>query len=159
VSDDLTDLIQDTIAEAVALRQSVEVPPISATITELHEHLLHTRSVLDRIEMLTVKLRRGLGRARLAQRETEAELAAAENVVYERATGKFDQYSTGRERAALVASKTPDEIAAARNAAERVIQVETAFDICSLMRWSVDGLRREVDTRMKMVTFERSMER
>jgi hypothetical protein len=149
--------IDKYVAEVRALREQLSSPGIEATITELHEHLVRTRSVLDRVDYITMRLRFLLGGARLNLREAQALLTDAEDEVYRRSN--FDQYMPGRQRDAFVAGKTVAQTSVVRSAELLSGELETAFEVCTLVRWYVDGMRREVDTRMKLATFERSLER
>jgi hypothetical protein len=146
------------VLEAGKLRK-LEPPDVGDGPSRLHQQLVWARAALDRVEEIVAQLIALHGRVRHAVLSARHDLEEAENKAYGSRAVSFDQFDTGRQRSAWVGQRTLAE----RERAHRVDLLENdvsaALEEVKLVRWGIDGVRRDVQTRVQIMSIERSIER
>jgi hypothetical protein len=149
------------VDEAWNLRKGLAVPRLDDGPTALHEQLLAARRALDRVEELVVVASRAVTVAhgqwmvrQDALQEAEDRIMSNQNV-----GRQLGDFSTGRERMALVASKTGVQRVEARRAERTYEVLKSALEQLRIIHRGVNSVRYDCDTRLRLMTFERSLER
>lgn len=145
------------VTEAANLRASLDSGLSEETLADLHERLLRARAAQDRIEGILGQLLRLRGRIRLAVRSArDAYDDRLDEVI--RST-KVTEYSSVREREAQFALGAFEERRGVRSVEKMLVEVDTAHDYVSLLHRGIDGARRDVDLRVRILTTESRLER
>lgn len=159
---DLPDLearLAGWVEEAVKLRGALPPIDVGDSPNSLHTQLVKSRAILDRVEEITIGLIRLKGRTHKAKVGARHALRQAEDEAYTSRSVSFDQYITAREREAWVGQRTTDQRADFVSAERFDISVESALEAVKTIRWGIDGYRRDADARLRLMTFERQLER
>lgn len=152
--------LEEWLAEANELRWERTLGVYGDSPAELHQSLLHVRSNLDRLERILADLMRM--RARVAN--LEADHQAAFDDAWNKAVGSaslgrgFDDPAP-RERYAAYSDKTTTEQFELRRTQRAVRDIQVVLEIVRTYHRGLDSLRRDIGTRMSILTFESSLER
>jgi hypothetical protein len=147
------------ITEAGKLRSSVEPGHISDTPQEIHSAILHTRAVLDRLEALTAHVG---GKHALAVQQAEDCKAALQDKWNQSATapqGFGHSDSAPRERYATYSLLTVQEDLNLRVAEREERKFAATLDLLRLMYRGVDGHRRDLELRVRLINIEGMLEK
>lgn len=144
--------------EARTLRDGLEVPAPEDGPHALHRQLVQARRALDRVETIVADLIRLRGRSSDAVRSAKARLRRAEDVALQGRTRGFDQYVSARERMAWLTAKTSTEQDDLLNVETFDARVATVLDEARLLYRGVDAVRRDVDSRMRLMSIETRLE-
>ncbi len=126
---------------------------------KVHEALLRARAVLDRVEEIVVTLTRLKGRTHSAYVTARHALKEAEDAAYTKRSVGFGEYVTGRERDAWASTQTVTERLEFKRLERLDSEVGAALEACKIIFRGIDGVRRDADTRLRFMTFERQLER
>ena len=162
MSDDLPELdtrLAAWVEEAGKLRASLPRVAIEDGPQALHEQLVKSRAVLDRVEAITVMLMKLKGRTHAALVAAKHGVREDEDAAYTSRRVSFDQYATGREREAWAAQASIDTRAKLMKIEQLDINTGTALEVVKMLRWGIDGYRKDADTRLRLMTYERQLER
>lgn len=156
LSEEMSEGLKRVVSECHEIRTKVSPGSITEGPTELHERLLTARHAQDRAEMIVAELGRLHSRAsiavadlrgRLEDAEASAELPPAED------------YSTARERNARLSLAVVDERIAVRRATRQKEEVWEALEYCRLLHRGIDGSRRDLDLRIRLLSMQTMLER
>ena len=148
------------VEEAIALRKKVTgVFSNDDGPRRVHDALLHARAVLDRSEEILVMLTRLKGRTHVSYVAARRALREAEDKAYQSRSVGFEQYVSAREREAWVSTQTMPERMEFARAEKLDLEVELALDAVKVIHRGIDSVRRDADTRLRFMTFERQLER
>jgi hypothetical protein len=125
----------------------------------IHEQLVKGRAVLDRVEEITVTIIRLKGRTAARLAAAKRDLRDIEDEAYTSRKVQFEQYVTGREREAYASLTTGAQRQAVRESEQQDISAGAALEAVKTVRWGIDGYRRDADTRLRLMTYERQLER
>lgn len=152
--------IANLVGEAADLRRQVSSGTVSDTLTTLHERLVRTRALMDRIEEIVAHLLRMQYAARAKAADAQASLDDKWDEVARRPVMGFSVGDPApRERYARYNAETLNERVAVRKAERDARMVEGALEVC---RWYHQGMRDTrytLDTRIRLVTMESRLER
>lgn len=155
-ADELVTGLEKYVLEAEKLRARIARGDIGDSADQIHAQLIQARASLDRVEAIVVHLMRLRGRQRSNVARAQRILENARNEAYNET--KFDSWVTGAERAAWIAPMV-EEQQQALDVEDRLLdQIEVAHEVCSMIRWGIDGVRRDCDTRLRMISVARSLE-
>jgi hypothetical protein len=155
----LTELITGWLQECHTLRSQIEKPDLSDGAHAIHKQLLSARRVLDRTEAHLIRLIRLKARTNAVFQSAKWTLEEAESKAYDSRKLTFGDYATGKEKEAWVSTQTTVEKMALRKALLRDSEVGAALEEVKVLHRGVDSIRRDADTRLRLITFERSLER
>jgi hypothetical protein len=156
---DLTDLLTGWLQECHTLRGQIEKPDLADGVHAIHRQLLSARRALDRMEAHLTRLIRLKARTNAVFQSAKWTLEEAEAKAYDSRKLTFNEYATGKEKEAWVATQTTIEKMALRKALLRDSEVGAALEEVKVLHRGVDSIRRDADTRLRIITFERSLER
>ena len=156
---DLTELLTEWLQECHTLRSQIEKPDLADGVHAIHKQLLSARRALDRIETHLARLIRLKGRTNWVFQSAKWALEDAETKAYDSRKLTFGDYATGREKEAWVSTQTTIEKVALRKALIRDGEVGAALEEVKVLHRGVDSVRRDTDTRLRIITFERALER
>lgn len=145
--------------ECRKLRSSLEAPDLADGPHALMRQLVQARGTLDRVEEIVASLIRLKGQTREAVLSSKYRLEDAEGKAYQSRAVAFSEYSTGREREAWVATQTTIEKVEFRRFTLLDERVGTALDEAKVVQRGVDAVRRDIDARLRIMTYERQLER
>jgi hypothetical protein len=159
VSSDLDQKLSEYVGEAADLRFGLpewtpEDPP-----TALHAQLLLTRQALDRVEWLQARILTIKGRVDQAHADRKAALDDKWN---REATSRKIGFQWGdaapRERYAQYSLKTVNETVELRKIEALSRRVDTALELVRMYRFGLDSNRRDLDTRIRLLSIEGRLE-
>lgn len=152
----LPDILIATIKEAAELRASAVHDGVPTEGPgELHDQLLVHRRALDRLEDHVAKLSRLKARADRAVREKQDVLEDAEA----HADQLREEFSTAKERNAHLAVQTMDQRIALRKVTRQRDEIVEALEYCRTLYRGLDGSRRDLDARIRLITLQTSLEK
>jgi hypothetical protein len=163
VSDDIAARLGEFIREAVELRLLAELPPPSASVTDIQGALRDVRQRQDRVEEL---LRRAMRAKVHAQRAAAAAQATADEAWDQTITRqrvapvvRGDEYMTAKERHAHANLEVLEPRRAARAADELAHLCEATVDQLRTCYWGLSGLREDIRELLRTTAFESHLER
>lgn len=155
----VTNAIESWLTEARTLRSHLDRPDVTDGPNALRRQIVQARSTLDRVEEIVARLIRLRGRvhdqllvAQYALEDAEARAMGERQIA-------FGEYSTKKERYAWLASETRAELEFLRPTQRLYDSIDAALDEARLIHRGVDAVRRDIDTRLRVMTFERQLER
>lgn len=156
LSQSLPNLLEAAVREADELRAAGGDSSVQESITDLHSRLVTLRRAQDRLEELAAQS----GRIRSRARNTlqQAQDAYDDKVAGAIAGAKIEEYSTAKERNANYDLAALQERLVLRRAKRLLAIVEDAHEFIVLRHRGVDGARRDIDLRFRMMSFEMRME-
>jgi hypothetical protein len=154
----LPDLLQgylDRASETAALPGELGPPNTSETMHDLHNRLLLTRSAMTSLSSLIGELTLFQGRveATLIERKGALEDAEAE-AVSTRKKSPLEDYSSAREKNALLGAATLTQTRSVRRVGKLLAQVRAAAIYCRGRHQELDRAVRDVDVRVRIVGYE-----
>lgn len=156
---DLSPRLLKWVAECTSIRKALDKPDLGDGPHALHKQLLQARRGLDRIEEVLTQLIALKARSRAGMLAAKWDLEEAESKAYNSRKVAFGEFSTGKEKEAWVYSQTVSE----KFALNRLIildeEVGATLEIVRTLHRGIDSYRRDTDARLRIVTFERSLER
>lgn len=144
---DFNPRLAELTAEVAALRGSVSVPEVDATVSQLHDALVEAGQALDRIEMILAEVGRARSRARVAAAEAQDAYDDQWRTVMQRT--RVGEYSSAQERNATYAAGSFDQLLVLRRVKRMLADVEEAFDYINLKHRGMVASTRELDSRMR----------
>lgn len=153
-----TNDVADLLREAHELRWSVSIGSMDDAPVQMHETLLKVRAVQDRLEAIVTTL---MGKAALLKQDltdTTNDLEDAWNEQARSSHGFQFNDTAPRERYARYASETLNESIAKRRAEKAYGQVDVALQICKLYHRGIEGLRRDLDMRLRLYAWDTKLE-
>jgi hypothetical protein len=156
---DLRGRLLDWLKECAQLRAQVLKPDLADGVRDIHKQLLTARRALDRMETHVARLLRLRNRTRQAMLAAKWALEEAEDKAYDSRKLTFGDFTTGREKEAWVSTRTVVEKMNLHKATLLDEEVGAALEEVRVYHRGVDGARRDAETRLRILTFERSLER
>lgn len=126
---------------------------------ELHEQLLHNRRQIERLEHLTSQF--VLLKSRAAQQVAAAQ-GAYDDAYMAAATKKsigFGDYTSAKEKDAHFNLATVEETITLRRTLALHRDVESAWDFCRILLRGAEGVQRDLELRLRMISLTNSLER
>lgn len=151
---DLTALLE----EAKALRASVGVGSAGDSMPVLHDRLLHARGVLDRLEEILATVILVHTRTKEQVADTRYDNDDAWNRIAASPRRNVGLESAPRERYAEYAMHTVKEQVAFRQAEKAERQAGAVVEILRLYHRGVDGVRRDLDSRIRSLAWDLHLE-
>lgn len=157
----LQEVVGEKVREVVDLRSALPAWTEQDMPDEMHRHLLHTRAVQDRIEEIVGWLTVARGRVRTALREAKEKLqdAVSAAATDARVRVKMSEYDSKLEREAVYHTRTTAERMAVSRLERYEELLSQAVDRAYLAHRGVEGLRRDIDLRMRLVALDTRLER
>lgn len=146
--------------EARELRESLPSGSLADTPADIHAQLLKARAVLDRMEQILAHI--------IVMKNVSAQQSRAAKAEYEDAWGEVATHAAvgfshenaaPRERYAKYDQSTVKQQVAAREAENYDSRVWMTLDIVKMWHRSIDGLRQDLNTRLRIVSLNTSLER
>lgn len=153
---EMSGLLESMCTEAEELRHSVSEPSTEETLTDLHDRLVRTRQAQDRIEGILAKLIRLRGKSRRTVRTAKGDLDEKLNTVIR--GSRVVEYSTAREREAVYDLGCFQQKRGLLITERMLAEVEMAHEFVSLLHRGIDGSRRDIDLRIRVVSLESRLE-
>lgn len=146
------------ITEAHELRYEIGPGHQGETLLEIHAKLIVARGNLDRLEEILVNIIRLNGKLKQAVADAKGKLDDAWDKA---ANGKNIGFSfdgpAPRERYAEYNLRTVHETVEARQAEKVQRQVDTALDVVRTWHRGLDSARRDLETRIRLISLESSL--
>lgn len=144
------------ISEAFSLVSELGPPNTGESLSDVHTRLLVTRSVMSNVSESVARLIRVRGMVRQEQIEREGVLDDAESAALSEPTKPsfVEDYSSAKERNAKLGAKTLQERISVREAKTVAVDIDSAFEYARNRLWELDRAVRDVDTRLRIVTYE-----
>lgn len=158
-SSSLDERLAAWVDECLRLRRGLPEVHVSDSPKTLHQHLVSTRAALDRVEEIVVTVMRLKSHSRQGLLAAKYDLDESEIKAYDSRTIAFAEFSTAKEREAWVSTQTVPERAEVRRYTLLDAKVGDALEEVKFIHRAMDGVRRDADTRLRMMTFERQLER
>lgn len=146
----------EAVKTATDLRDEAKVGGFpSEGPADLHETLLKHRKALDALEEIVARTGRLKARADMVVREKQNVLEDAEV----HAETLKSEYSTALEKNSHIKAQTVDQRIAWRKAVRQRDQVADAHEYVKTLYRGLDGSRRDLDTRIRLITLQTSLEK
>lgn len=156
---DLSPRLLQWVAECTAIRRAVDKPDLGDGPHALHKQLLQARRGLDRIEEVLTQLVALKSRTRTGMQAAKWSLEEAESKAYNSRKVAFGEFATGKEKEAWVYTQTVPEKLALNRLMLLDEEVGATLEVVRTLHRGIDSVRRDTDTRLRIITFERSLER
>lgn len=154
---DLPPKLSAMLEEAAGLRQMVRGGDIKESPTDLHNRLLDCRAALDRVEEILTDLSRL--KAKTAQAVSERQdLYDDRYAQVATAPSGHAEYSTGKEREAKYSLSLMDEQLNLRKAVRMDSELGAAVDYVKTLYWGLNGVRNDLDSRIRLIVLEGQLE-
>lgn len=152
-------LLVDLVQQARAARDDVRAAKADDGMEELHQQLVVNRAMIERLEYLTSSL--GLMKSRSEQWVSSAK--AEYEDAYMRAATKptvgFSDYATAKEKDAHFALGTIEQTMALRKAENNHRDVVAAWDYCRILLRGAEGVQRDMEMRIRLISLRSQLER
>jgi hypothetical protein len=158
LSEELPEALKHAILTVSDLRAQVGVGELDGSPADLHKQLVKNRQAMDRTETFMAQLARLHTRAQIAEQDLAAELEDAEAQAVKKA-GAVEEYSTAKERNARLNLHTIDQKIALRKATRQRAEISEALEYVRTLYRGMEGSRRDVETRLRMITLEGGLDR
>lgn len=155
----LPEKVSQMLTEAATLRESVQGGEITDSPTEMHGRLLSIRAVLDRVEFMVTTLARLRVKVVQIVEDRQNAYDDAYATIVNKPGQHVAEFSTGREREAKYSLGTIEERLALRKAQRLDREVAGALEYVRTLHRGIDGTRRDLDTRIRLITLETALER
>jgi hypothetical protein len=151
----------DGVVEACEPVADLTPPTTAETPADLHQRLLVTRAAMTRVSELAGEMTLLNGRVRATTIERKGAVDDAEAKVMTTPTSHrrvlvTEDYSSGKERNARLGAATVMERTALRRVERLAAEVEAALSYTRDRHRELDRAVRDIDTRMRLLTFEGS---
>jgi hypothetical protein len=156
---DLSPRLLKWVSECSAIRKALDKPDLADGPHALHKQLLQARRGLDRIEEVLTQLVALRGRTRAGMLGAKWALEEAESKAYTSRKIAFGEFTTGREKEAWVYTQTVIEKLGLNRLTLLDEEVGATLEIVRTLHRGIDSFRRDTDSRLRLITFERSLER
>jgi hypothetical protein len=156
---DLSPRLLKWVAECTAIRRALDKPDLADGPHALHKQLLQARRGLDRIEEVLTQLIGLKSRTRSGVNGAKWALEEAESKAYTSRRVSFGEFATGKEKEAWVYTQTVPEKMALNRLLLLDEEVGATLEIVRTLHRGIDSFRRDTDARLRLITFERSLER
>lgn len=156
---DLSPRLLKWVDECTSLRKAVDKPDLADGPHALHKQLLQARRGLDRIEEVLTQLISLKSRSRAGMQAAKWQLEEAESRAYNSRKIAFGEFATGKEKEAWVYSQVVPEKMALNRLLLLDEEVGATLEIVRTLHRGIDSFRRDTDARLRLITFERSLER
>lgn len=156
---DLPQQLAEKVAEALKLREAA-YPSDGYSTKELHDHLVRVRASLDRVEGLQTDLvvLKGKVANKHAILKANYEDAWGASATSRRQSFSSD-YSSAKERDAHHDLAAMKDKVALRQFEVVVRDVDTALEVVRTCHRGLDATRRDIDTRIRLLSVETQLER
>lgn len=159
----LSEVLNNIISEARSLRFSGSLPPLESSPSEVLSCLQEARQKLDRVDELLMKVTRIKARSQRAKSVADAlsEEAWDMSNQKQRSSGvqRGGDFLGPRERYADANLATLNERRAAREASDLVSLASEAYDCVWIVHRGLDGLRQDILSMLRTLSFESTLER
>lgn len=155
VSDVISSMIEG-VSEAFTLISELGPPNAGESLTDIHTRLLVTRSVMTNVSETLSKLTRvrGMVRQEQIERKGEWEDAVAKVAIEPEKPSFVENYDSAMTANAKLNAKTLSERISMRQADVVFADVDSAFEYVRNRLWELDRAVRDIDTRLRIVSFE-----
>lgn len=157
LSADIPPALNHAVTSMRDLREEVGIGDQDDPVS-LHDQLKKNRKAMDRAETFVAELGRLHSKAAIAEEDYKGYLEDAEATALQKA-GPAEEYSSGKERNARLAVMVMDERIALRKAARQRAEIQEALDYARTLFRGMDASRRDVETRLRMITLETGLEK
>lgn len=147
------------LEEASQARNLVKGGEATDGPSDLHDQLLHNRRQIERLEHLTGQFL--LLKARSAQ-QVASRKGAYDDAYMAAATKKavgFTDYTSAKEKDAHYNLATLAETLELRKANALYRDVESAWDFCRILLRGAEGVQRDLELRLRIISLNSSLER
>lgn len=144
---------------AKTAREHCEVGQEGDGPEELHKRLLLARANIDRLEHIAAELGRLKAKSQQAVADCRDEYDQA---FADSATDKtvgFSDYATAKEKEAHHDLKAMKQKMAMRKAERRHRDIDSAWEYVRLMHRGAEGVRKDLDTRIRLITLAGQLDR
>lgn len=159
LSKDLAPVLIDAIEQARDARDGVRAVQADDDMDTLHQQLVINRAMIERLEHLTSTL--GLMKSRTEQAVAQRR-AEHDDAYMHSATKKnvgFSDYASAKEKDAHFALGTVDETLRLRKAEATHRDVAAAWDYCRILLRGAEGVQRDMETRIRLISLKSQLER
>jgi hypothetical protein len=158
LSEELPEALKHAILTVSDLRAEVGIGELDGSPADLHKQLVKNRQAMDRAETFVAFLARAHSRAQIAEQDLAGELEDAEANALKKA-GAAEEYSTAKERNARLNVLTIDQRIALRKASRQRAEISEALEYVRTLYRGMEASRRDVETRLRMITLEGGLDR
>jgi hypothetical protein len=155
----LYEQISGWVREMSELRFGLPVPDVGDGPHALHTQLVGARKSLDRAEWILATVGRLHGIARETLVHSKRTLKVTEDVALQSRGKGFPDFVSTRERLAWLAGRTIDEETELMKTEVVYERLSTVMDELRLLHRGIDSYRRDIDTRLRILTWDRSLDR
>lgn len=156
---DVAPVLIEAITQARATRDDVRAARADDDMDALHAQLVVNRGMIERLEYLTSTL--GFMKSRtevaVAQRKAEYDDAYMRSAT-KKAVG-FSDYATAKEKDAHFSLGTVDETIRLRKAENVHRDVLAAWDYCRTLLRGAEGVQRDMELRVRLISLRSQLER
>lgn len=142
--------------EANTLRELPGVSSESEGISDLHGRLVRTRQAQDRLEAIVADIGRVRSRVRLMVSDAKDAYDDAKITAMQR--NRIGEYTSAEERSLTLKAASFDEYRILKQAERKEAEVTEVFDYCQLKYKGLDSARRDIDTRIRLISLQSSLE-
>lgn len=158
LSGEIPEALEHAVRSMSDLRNGVGIGTSTAGPADIHIQLLQNRACLDRAETFVAQLGRLHARACIAEEDLKGALEDAEaNAIQE--AGPAEEFSTAKERNARLLVRTFDERIVLRKLSRQRAEIWEALDYARTLFRGMDAVRRDTETRLRLITLETGLER
>lgn len=159
LSKDVPPTIIEACEDATRARELVKPGSVEDGPDDLHEQLLGNRVQIERMEYLVASLTLLKSRS---QQSVAASRAAYDDAYAKSATKPsvgFTDYTTAKEKDAHHNLSAMAELVNLRTAEKTHRDVDSAWDYCRILLRGAEGVQRDLETRIRLITLRSSLER
>lgn len=158
LSGEIPEALEHVVRSMSDLRSGVGIGEETAGPGDIHVQLQRNRACLDRAETFVAQLGRLYSRASIAEADLKGALEDAEATAITEA-GPAEEFSTAKERNARLLVRTFDERIALRKVSRQRAEIGEALEYAKTLFRGMDAVRRDTETRLRLITLETGLER
>lgn len=159
LAEGLQPVLVDAVTAARAARDDVRSAHHEDGMDEIHQQLVINRAKIERLEAITSTL--GLMKARSGS-AVAAKRASYDDAYMHSATKKsvgFSDYASAKEKDAHAALGTIAETMELRKAENAHRDIDAAWDYCRILLRGAEGVQRDMELRIRMISLRSQLER
>lgn len=159
VTEGMPDVLVRVLHEASDIRSLVKPGNAEDGPSEIHNQLLYNRAQIERLEFLTSRL--VVLKSRTAQMVAKARNAYDDAYMKAATSPKigFADYSSAKEKDAHFNANTIAETMELRKAEATHRDIDATWDMCRMLLRGAEGVQRDLELRMRLITLAGQLDR
>lgn len=154
--DELDPKLASLVVEARELREAVSQSKETDSVSTMHANLLAGRRSLDRLEAIVAEVGRLRARAKISV--SDAKDAYEEAMIAVMQKTRIGEYTSADERRMTYKAACFDEYRTLRKAEKYEAAIAEVYDYCLMRYRGLDSSRKDLDTRIRLISLQSALE-